>query len=298
MAIVATARKVSHDEMQPAVDMIRRWGFRPVEGRNLYKAFGQFAGTDDERAADLQDALDDDGIRAILFARGGYGTVRIVDRIDLSAFGARPKWLAGFSDATVLHAHIRRHAGVETIHGPMAINVATASPESLDTMRRMLAGERPGVECPSSPLNREGSCTGPLTGGNLSLLYALAGTPSDAGTDGAILFLEDLDEHLYHVDRMMMTLRRSGKLAPLAGLIVGDVSAMRDNTRAWGFGSDNPYGKTAEEIIHEHVAGYDFPVCFGFPAGHRDDNRPLILGAEATLEVGAGVRLSYAPPDR
>jgi muramoyltetrapeptide carboxypeptidase len=293
VAVVATARKVTKADMQPALDMLAGWGYRVVPGPNLYAADRQFAGTDAQRAADLQWALDDGDVKAVLFARGGYGTVRLLDRIDFSGFAARPKWLIGFSDITVLHSHIQRTLGLPTVHGPMASTLATSHPETKDILQRILRGALPPVRAAAAPLNRPGAGRGVLTGGNLSILYALSGTPSDIDTRGKILFLEDLDEHLYHVDRMMMNLKQSGKLEGLAGLVVGDVSSMRDNTTRWGFAADNPFGRTAEEIIREHADPYDFPVCFRFPAGHTDRNTPLVLGMEAALAVDDAATLTY-----
>jgi muramoyltetrapeptide carboxypeptidase len=293
IALVATARKVTPGEMRPAIDRIGEWGYRVREGANLYKQDHQFAGSDAERLADLQQALDDPAVKAVLFARGGYGTARIVDGVNLAGFTQHPKWLIGFSDVTVLHSHVHRYAQTCTLHAPMAINFGKAPAPVLDALLALLKGERPGITFDNSSLNRPGHATGTLVGGNLSILYSLACTPSDIDTKGKILFLEDLDEHLYHVDRMMVQLKRSGKLRHLAGLVVGDVGEMRDNTKKWGFAADNPYGHTAAEIIHEHVAGYEYPVAFGCPAGHRSDNRPLLFGAVAELQAGDPCTLTY-----
>jgi muramoyltetrapeptide carboxypeptidase len=294
VALVATARKVTPGEMQPAIQILERWGFRAVAGGDLFKSENQFAGGDEHRAASFQRALDDPAIRAVLFARGGYGTVRIIDKIDFSAFKTRPKWLIGFSDLTVVHNRVQKHCGVQAIHGPMAINFAAATKEALDALEKTLKGQPPALETPASALNRKGECGGVLTGGNLSVLYSLNGSRDDIDPSGKVLFIEDLDEHLYHVDRMLMNLKRAGKLAKLAGLIVGDVSEMRDHTKTWGFAADIPFGKTAEEIIREHVAEYDYPVCFGLPAGHQPYNLPLVMGADVNLQVRERVTLSYA----
>lgn len=287
IAIVSTARKVSREDMQPAIRLFRTWGLEVVEGPNLYSASDQFAGTDDQRLHDMQQVLDDDTVRAIVCARGGYGTVRLIDRLDFSQFVRSPKWIVGYSDVTVLHSHIHRHFGIETLHSLMPVNfkdLCDADP-AISTLKRVLFGRGLSYLLPAEPGNRNGTGSGQLVGGNLSILYSLSGTASDIETAGKILFLEDVDEYLYHLDRMMMNLKRSGKLGHLAGLIVGGMTKMRDN--------EVPFGKTANEIIAEAVAEYNYPVCFNFPAGHLEDNRALILGREVTLEVGSEVRLDF-----
>lgn len=289
VAIVASARKVSRLEMKPAIDLLKSWGLNVQPGKNLYKEDRQFAGTDEDRAADIQKALNSKTVKAILFARGGYGTVRIVDRLDWKRFVKDPKWIIGFSDVTVLHSHIQRHLGMETLHAPMALNINKLSPACMQVLKDTLFGQR--LRYTWAPkgaigsLNRKGKSKGVLTGGNLSMLYSLLGSPSDIDTNGKILFIEDLDEYLYHVDRMMMNLKRNGKLSTLKGLIVGGMTEMKDNTI--------PFGRTAEEIIREAVAEYDYPVVFGFPGGHLPNNYPLILGREATLNVGEKMELTF-----
>lgn len=283
IAIVATARKVSASEMQPAINKFQEWGLKVVKGRNLYNADNQFSGTDEERAADLQWALDDPTVKAVIIARGGYGTVKIIDSIDFSRFKQHPKWIAGYSDITVLHMHIRTNCGIETIHSVMPINFPPdgSSTSGIETLKRALFGDkleyRGVIPEQYKSMIRSGKAEAELIGGNLSLVYALTGTPSDIDTTGKILFIEDLDEYLYHMDRMMMNLKRSGRLNGLAGLIVGGMSDMKDNTI--------PFGKTAEEIIFDAVKEYDYPVLFGFPAGHIPDNRALIFGRKITLSV-------------
>ncbi len=275
IAIISTARKITPDEIKPAVEILKSWGLNTVTGKNLFAECNQYSGSDEQRAEDLQAAIDDDEIKAIICARGGYGTVRIIDKIDFSSFVKNPKWIIGYSDVTVLHSHINTNFNIETIHGSMLLNFSKNTPEALGSLKKVLFEGQFSYCINSHPLNRKGKAEGFLTGGNLSLLYALNNTVSDIDTDGKILFIEDLDEYLYHIDRMIITLKRSGKLANLAGLVVGGMTEMKDNTV--------PFGKTAEEIIAEAVSEYDYPVCFGFPAGHIDDNRALILGRKVNF---------------
>ena len=289
VVIVSTARKVSKAEVKSAIDLLSSWGLNVQTGKNLFKYQNQFAGTDEERSADLQRALNSKA-KAILFARGGYGTVRIIDSIDWKRFVKNPKWLIGFSDLTILHSHVHRHCNIQTLHGPMALNISNLSASCLNVYKETLFGsalryssskQQPHLE----KLNRKGKAKGRLIGGNLSLIYSTLGSPSDVDTEGKILFLEDLDEYLYHIDRMMMNLKRNGKLKNLAGLIVGGMTEMKDNPI--------PFGKTAEEIIHDAVAEYSYPVVFGFPSGHIPNNYPLILGSEATLNVSDKMELTF-----
>lgn len=283
IALVAPARKVSEEEMLPAIDKLQSWGFEVVKGMYLHAEDHQFAGTDQQRWADLQMMLDDPSVKAILFARGGYGMVRIIDKLDFTRFIRAPKWLIGFSDVTVLHSHVNHHCKVQTLHAPMAINFPKTPPSVLEHLHRIITGHEVKYEFTAHIFNRIGKVHGELVGGNLSLIYALAGTESDLLTKGKILFLEDLDEYLYHVDRMMMNLKRTGKLKSLKALIVGGMSDMKDNAI--------PYGKSAEEIILDAVKEYDYPVCFGISAGHVEHNLPLVLGRKVKLEVGEKVRL-------
>jgi muramoyltetrapeptide carboxypeptidase len=282
VAIVAPARKIARAEINAAVDLFRAWQLDVVLPDHLFDADNQFAGDDPTRALTLQRQLDDPAVRAIFCARGGYGTVRIVDRLDFTHFCQHPKWIVGYSDITVLHSHIHRHLGIETLHATMPLNIppdALSTPyPAIDTLRRALFGEKLSYTLPPHPLDRTGTAHGQLVGGNLSILYSLCGSPSDLDTDGKILFIEDLDEYLYHIDRMMMNLKRCGRLARLAGLIVGQMSDMHDNTI--------PFGSTAEQIIRHAVSAYSYPVCFNFPAGHNGtDNHALTLGHPATLAV-------------
>ncbi len=287
IAIISTARKISQEELKPALEIFSKWGFDVVYGRYLFKEKNQFAGSDLERAEDLQWAMDDESIKAIVCARGGYGTVRIIDMLDFSKFSQHPKWIIGYSDVTVLHVHIHKLLGIETLHATMPINFPTdgSENEALISLKKAISNENIRYTFPSHPLNRKGNAEGILVGGNLSILYSLTGTASDIDLEGKILFLEDLDEYLYHIDRMMMNLKRTGKLSHLAGLIVGGMSDMKDNTV--------PYGKTAEEIISDAVSEYSYPVCFQFPGGHQEDNRALIFGRNSSLNVGDSVELQF-----
>lgn len=279
VGIIAPARKVSREEMAPAIKVIESWGYGVVEGKHLYGSHDQYSGTDEERASDFQAMLDDPGIRAIFCARGGYGSVRIIDMLDFSSFRDNPKWLVGYSDITVFHSHINKHFGIQTLHAAMPINFPADDKmnDSLLSLKMVLEGQNNTYSIPDYDLNRPGKANGQLCGGNLSMLYSLSATPADIDTTDKILFIEDLDEYLYHVDRMMMNLKRSGKLHNLAGVIVGGMNDMNDN--------EVPFGKTAYEIISEAVSEYKYPVIFGFPAGHIPENLALVMGGEYELSV-------------
>ena len=280
VALVSPARKISAAELAPAITTLAEWGLEVVLGESIAGDHHQFAGDDDLRRRDFQRQLDDPTIRAILCARGGYGTARIVDGLDWTAFAAAPKWVAGFSDITVLNCHLLAR-GFASLHSVMPVlfhQVGGAA--ALHTLRQALFGEaRDPLAAPAHPLNRPGTATGELVGGNLSLLHTITGTASQVSFAGRILFLEDLDEYLYHIDRMMLHLHRSGQLAGLAGLVVGHFTAMRDNTI--------PFGSTALEIIDSYAQRHDFPVGYGFPVGHEADNRALVVGQTVRLVVDA-----------
>ena len=286
VALVSPARKIAAAELAPAIATLESWGLDVVLGASIAGDHHQFAGDDDLRRRDFQQQLDDSGIRAVLCARGGYGTARIVDGLDLTGFAAAPKWVAGFSDVTVLNSHLLAR-GYASIHGVMPVLFhQEGGAQALETLRRALFGEAfQPIEVGPHPLNRPGTATGELVGGNLSLLQTITGTPSQASFAGRILFLEDLDEYLYHIDRMLLHLHRSGQLAGLAGLVVGHFSDMRDNAI--------PFGSAAWEIIDRYARMYDFPVAYGFPTGHEADNLALVVGQPATLTVHAdGATLS------
>ena len=277
IVILSTARKVTHEELTTSMQLFESWGLKVKLGSTIGLADHQFAGTDAEREADFQQAINDPEVRAIICARGGYGTVRMMDDIDWTGLLEHPKWIVGFSDITYIHIHLNQTLGVQTLHSSVPALFHRNTPEAIDSIRRQLFGEQLIFEVPSHPLNRTGTAKGTLIGGNLSILYSITGTKSGFNTGGKILFIEDIDEYLYHVDRMMMNLKRSGKLNDLAGLIVGGMTDMKDNVI--------PFGKSAEEIIAEHVAEFSYPVCFGFPAGHIADNNALIMGKVTSMNV-------------
>jgi muramoyltetrapeptide carboxypeptidase len=278
IGICAPARKISQAEIEEAIITLETWGLFPVLGKNLFGSENQYSGSDLARAEDFQAFLDDPAIKAVISARGGYGTMRIIDQLDFSEFVENPKWLIGYSDFTVVHSHVHRHLHVSTMHATMPVNFGKDA-HSTDTLRLALFGEALAYRAPSCAgcANRPGIAEGPLVGGNLSLLYAMQGSLSDLDTNGKILFIEDLDEYLYHIDRMMLSLKRAGKLQGIKGLLVGGMDGMRDNTV--------PFGKTAEQIIMEHAAEFSFPVGFGFPAGHGEKNYALIMGGKVRLDV-------------
>ncbi|MFK7903848.1 MAG: LD-carboxypeptidase [Chitinophagales bacterium] len=290
IAIVCTARSFAEDDLKSVLPVLYGWGLQPVLGTTIGLQLHQFAGSDEDRSKDFEAQLKDKNIKAILCARGGYGTVRMIDGIDFGFLEAHPKWIVGYSDVTALHSHIHTHYDTATLHATMPISFPSNSVEALESLRKALFGETLVHSFEAHPMNRNGIGEGQLIGGNLSILYSLMASPSDIDTAGKILFLEDLDEYLYHIDRMIVNLKRSGKLKGLRGLVIGGMTEMSDNT--------TPFGKTALDIIQEHTAEYDYPVAYGFPAGHLDDNRALVMGAKARLEVGETCRLDFVGLDK
>jgi len=278
VGIVSTARKISKTELQPFLVLLKNWGLNYELGASIEAESHQFAGDDSLRTRDFQRMLNNHEIKAIWCARGGYGTVRIIDTLDFSVFRNTPKWIIGYSDVTVLHSHIHNF-GIETLHAQMPLDIEKKSKEAQEGIFEVLFGNNYEVSTISEEksLHRNGTAKGLLIGGNLSILYSLLGSPSAIKTEGKILFIEDLDEYLYHIDRMMQNLKRNNLLKNLAGLVVGGMSEMRDNTI--------PFGKTAREIIFDAVSEYNFPLCFDFPAGHINNNRALIMGREVQLNV-------------
>ena len=276
IAILATARKNIDDNLKPAIDLLQSWGLNVVIGSTIGLDNNQLAGTDEQRAADFQQQMDNPNIKAIWCARGGYGTVRIIDLLDFTTFKKSPKWIIGFSDVTVLHNHLNT-MGFKSIHGIMPVTVARATPQAIKSLRISLMGEQLKYEILPFPMNKFGKASGELVGGNLSILYSLFGSPSAIDCRDKILFLEDLDEYLYHIDRMMINLKRNGCLESIKGIIVGSMTKMKDN--------DIPWGKNAIEIIDDVTKKYNIPILYNFPAGHIQDNRALILGNRVTLDV-------------
>ena len=284
IGILSTARKISFKELNPAIEILESWGLKVVLGKFLFEEYNQFSGITSQRIADLQNMIDNEDIKAILCARGGYGTVQIIDKIDFSALNRNPKWIIGYSDITVLHSHLNQ-LGFATLHATMPINFSENTPESLESFKNAIFGKVNFIQTPPHNFNRIGRVEAEIIGGNLSILYSLLGSISDVNTDHKILFLEDLDEYLYHIDRMMINMKRNEKFQNLKGMVIGGMSDMNDN--------DIPFGKTAEEIVFEHVKEYDFPICFNFPAGHLDDNRGIRLGVSSVLDINEnGVSLS------
>lgn len=276
IAITCPAKKLPRP-MDDAVALLQSWGLEVVLGETVNAEYHQFAGDDNLRARDLQRFINDDSIKAIIAARGGYGTMRMIDKVDFGRLATNPKWLVGFSDITVLHTHLFTNYALQTIHGQMPINIPDASKHSLETLRQALFGESLNYYFPSHALNRSGEAEGLLIGGNLSLLVAVSGSVSDLDYRDKILFVEDVSEYLYAIDRMLRCLDRAGKLKNLKGLVVGGFTDTKDN--------DIPFGQTVPEIVMEIVKKYDYPVCFDFPAGHIPDNCSMILGKTVTLSV-------------
>lgn len=277
VGLLSTARKTKPSELKSAIELVDKWGLKSVIGKSIGAEKNQFAGSDELRIQDFQNMLDDPTIKAIWCTRGGYGTVRILDNLDFTKFKENPKWIIGYSDITAMHSHIH-NMGIESLHAQIAVNIENKSAAASESIKRVLFGESYQINVTvKNKLSKPGIAIGQLVGGNLSLLYSLCGSESAINTDGKILFIEDLDEYLYNIDRMMINLKRNGMLDNLSGLIVGGLTDMNDNAV--------PFGKTAEEIIYDAVKDYDYPICFNFPAGHIIDNRALILGRNTTLEV-------------
>lgn len=285
VAIVCTARKFFPEDAKPAMELLESWGLKVRLGNTIGLDSCQLGGTDAERAADFQQQMDDENIKAIWCARGGYGTVRIIDQLNFKKFKKHPKWIMGFSDVTVLHSQLNQER-VASLHSIMPFTVPKAPEEVKETFRKALFGEAIEYKVPAVSYNILGKAKGELVGGNLSILYSLLGSKSSIDTKGKILFIEDLDEYLYHVDRMMYNLKRNGYFENLRGLIVGGMTDMHDN--------EIPFGQNAVQIITAIAQEYNIPVVFDFPAGHQKDNRTLILGSQVEFEVTSEeVKLSF-----
>lgn len=287
--IISPAGKVQKDKVLPGIELLMEEGYEVIVGKHVFNKQFQYAGTDQQRGNDLQEAINDPLAKAIVCARGGYGTVRIIEKMDFSALLKNPKWLAGFSDITILHSVLNK-LGIASIHGSMPgfflENKKTT--RSFLSLMELISTGRSQVELSGHALNRKGNCTGELVGGNLSLLYSLQGTPWQLDTSGKILIIEDVAEYYYHLDRMMQNLKLAGQLQNLSGLVVGGFTEMKDN--------ESPFGKTATEIILEAVHQYQFPVCFDFPLGHIPKNLAVMLGGRYKLEVADQVKLTLIEP--
>lgn len=274
VALVSPAGAIGSDYIVTAAEILRSWGLDPVIGQHAYATYCYFAGTDEQRIQDMQWALDDEDIRAIFCTRGGYGSMRIVEQLDYSIFQGSPKWLVGFSDITVFHSKLNT-LGIESLHAAMPKSFRVTTPEAMQRLRNFLFGQINAYCLPHHPFNREGVVKAELTGGNLTLLHCLRSTTLECKHQSPILFIEDVGENLYAIDRMLQSLKLSEKFDRLQGLIAGNFTDMKGLN----------FGKNAEEIIRDLLEDYNYPVCFGFPAGHAAENYPLIMGSTIEMEV-------------
>lgn len=278
IGLISPAGIIDKNVVMPAIDLLESLGYKVLVGKHAFEQSNQFAGTDEHRASDLQEMIDNPDVKAIICNRGGYGSLRTAEMIDWEPMMNNPKWIVGFSDITVFHSKMNQ-LGIKSVHGPMVKDYAegTKGSPQFQSVLNALSGIPNRYEIPFGALNRFGEAQGIVVGGNLSILYSLRGTPFDIDTNNKILFIEDLSEYLYHLDRMMMNLKVGGKLKGLKGLIVGGFTNMKDNERG--------FGMTVEEIIRDAVKEYDFPVLFGFPGGHQKMNFALKMGGELHMEV-------------
>ncbi len=287
IGIVCPSGYMAYEKAETCIETLQQWGYKVKVGLTLGNQHHYFSGTDRERLADLQAMMNDPYVKAILCGRGGYGMSRIIDDIDFKRFRKFPKWIIGYSDITLLQLHLLRLYNISSIHSPMAaaFNNGQFENEYIQSLRKMIAGEKNAYTCQPHPFNQTGVAEGKLVGGNLSLFCHSLGTPSEVPTVGRILFLEDVGEYIYNIDRMMQQLKRSGKLEKLKGLVVGSFSDMKDTT--------TPFGSSVLEVIKDAVSEYDYPVCFQFPVGHSNENYALKIGADYELNVGESeVKLS------
>lgn len=279
IGITCPAGYMDASKAAACINTLQHWGFDVMVGKTLgSNSRNYFSGSDEERLDEFQAMLDDDSIHAILCGRGGYGVGRIIDQLDFTRFRKKPKWIIGYSDITVLHSHVFRNFGIASLHAPMASAFNEGKNEYIRSFRNAITGKKARYSCPTHAYNRAGAATAPIVGGNLSLLAHLCGTKSDVDTKGKLLFMEDIGEYIYNIDRMLYQLKRNGKLDKLAGLIVGGFTEMKDTQR--------PFGKTVYEVIREVIAPYDYPVCFGFPVSHGNENLALKIGVAYTLKTG------------
>lgn len=279
IGITCPSSKMDRPVAEFASSVIEGWGYHVRLGSTVGSSFHNYSGSDDVRLKDLQDMLDDPELGAIIFGRGGYGMIRILDRLDFSRFLESPKWICGFSDITALHLHLESCLGIPSLHSLMASGITPETWQNtyVGSLRKVLCGEEYRYSVPAHPFNREGLCQGSLIGGNLSLLANLSGTPTQPDTDGKILLLEDTGEYRYHIDRMLFNLKRAGWIQGLGGMVVGSFTSSKE--------LETPFGKTEYEMIRELVDPYSFPVCFGFPCGHQQENVTLKLGTKHLLQV-------------
>ncbi len=281
IGITCPAGYMAADKAQTCIHTLQGWGFQVMVGKTLgSRSKNYFSATDEDRRDELQAMLDDENIKAILFGRGGYGMGRIIDQLDFTGFKKNPKWVIGFSDITVLHCHLFTKIKTASLHAPMAAAFNEGENEFIKSLHNAIIGKKAKYTCAAHAFNKTGAATAELIGGNLSLLAHLTGTASAINTKNKILFIEDIGEYFYNIDRMMYQLKRSGQLDGLAGLIVGGFTDMKDTER--------PFGKTAYEVIIEITAGYHYPICFGFPVSHGKENYALKIGVSYTLKVSKG----------
>ncbi|MCZ4243280.1 S66 peptidase family protein [Pedobacter punctiformis] len=285
IAIVCPAKKLPKS-IDFGIKVLTDWGLEVISGKSVQASHHQFAGSDQLRTADLQEFLDDPSIKAIIAGRGGYGTIRIIDHLDFTKFEQNPKWIVGFSDITILLSHLFATQNSQSIHGQMPYTFEDATALSLLSLKKALFGERQEYQYKSDFKNRAGACEGILIGGNLTLLTMMQGSESEMDYNNKVLFLEDVGEHEYSIDRMLRMLKRAGKLKNLKGLIIGAFNEIEEEKIS--------FGQTADQVIWEIVKEYDYPVCFNFPTGHIDNNLSMVLGANVKLEIEANnVRFKY-----
>jgi muramoyltetrapeptide carboxypeptidase len=278
IGITCPAGYMAEAKAQTCIETLQSWGFQVMVGKTIGgRSKNYFSGTDEVRQDELQAMLDDENIKAILCGRGGYGVGRIIDQLDFTAFKKKPKWIIGFSDITVLHAHLYTKIKTASLHAPMASAFNEGENKYIKALHKAIIGKKAKYSCAAHPFNKPGTVTAELVGGNLSLLAHLTGTPSAINTKNKILFIEDIGEHIYNIDRMLYQMKRSGKLDHLAGLIVGGFTNMLDTER--------PFGKKVNKLIKEITAAYDYPVCFGFPVSHNKENYALKIGVSYTLKI-------------
>jgi muramoyltetrapeptide carboxypeptidase len=292
IGIVATARWIDDETMVLATKIFEQWGFRTKIFPNVGSRHFQLAGTDEVRQSNLQAAINDPELAAIIVARGGYGTVRVLDGLDWSVFSTYPKWICGYSDITILHAHINGVLSIASIHSTMPISFPHATPDAMENLRRALCGESYSFSWPCH--GPEASIEAPLVGGNLSVLYSALGSHEQLRAEGCIVFLEDVDEMLYHVDRMLMAMLRAGTFSGAKAIVAGGFTLIKDNTKEFGFETENPWGKSVSDMLMEVSQRLGIPVFEGMQAGHLNDNRAFYLGTKALLESNNGiVHLSF-----